>query len=290
MAQKKRQTHARQDASRRDKNRRQVSGQAEETEYRRPKGKRRRKRLRRRIKVLVGILCVIAVLVFLGYLIVGLFQLKQIEVSGNRYCAEQEVVDWVKSGKYSDNSLYVLWKYNQNSTKQLPSVESVRVKLKSPWKIQVQVKEKSYIGRIDYNGQYLYFDREGIASLQMTDIIEGVPCIEGMDVDLNTVKIGEVLPETDSKLFGEIQQILDLLTEYELAADKISCSGNDLTIHFGGIKVMVGSSGFEEKMAQLPPVLSKMSELYADQTGTLHLENYNASDASIRFVPDSETQ
>ena len=43
-------------------------------------------------------------------------------------------------------------------------------------------------------------------------------------------------------------------------------------------------------MAQLPPVLSKMSELYADQTGTLHLENYNASDASIRFVPDSETQ
>lgn len=290
MAQKKRQTRVRQDASRRDTNLRQVPGHPERTEYSRPKKKGRRKRRRRRIRVFAGILCVIAVLVLLGYLAVGLFQLKQIEVTGNKYCSGQEVIDWVKSGEYSDNSLYVLWKYNQTDMEQLPSVESVKVKLKSPWKVQVQVKEKTYIGRIDYNGQFLYFDREGIASLQTADIIEGVPYIEGMDVDPAAVKIGKALPGTDSKLFEEIGRISELLVEYELTPEKISCTGNDLTIHFGGIRVMVGSSGFEEKLAQVPPILSKMSELYADQTGTLHLENYNTSDTSIRFVPDSAAQ
>ena len=252
--------------------------------------KRRRKKRRRCLKIFAGILCVIAVLVLLGYLVVGLFQLKQIEVTGNQYCSEQEVIDWVESGKYSDNSLYVLWKYSRKDIEQIPSVESVRVKLKSPGKVEVQVKEKTYIGRIDYNGQYLYFDKEGIASLQIADSIEGVPSVEGMDIDPDSVKIGKALPGADGKLFEKINRISELLAEYELVPDKITFEGKNLTLHFGGVRVMMGSSGFEEKLEQVSPILAKMSELYADQTGALHLENYSASDTSIRFVPDSVSQ
>ena len=44
-------------------------------------------------------------------------------------------------------------------------------------------------GYIDYDNAYLYFDREGIASLRTKKVLEGVPYIEGMEVDLGKVKI-----------------------------------------------------------------------------------------------------
>lgn len=260
------------------------------SQYRQPKKKKRKKKNNRRMKVLAAVLCVIAVLVLLGYFAVGVCKLKQIVVTGNQYCAEQEILDWIAEGKYSDNSLYVFWKYNQKDLKQLPAIESTSVKLKSPWKVQVQVKEKTFHGRIDYEGEFLYFDKDGMAALKTADVIEGVPYIEGMEVDLEKLKIGTVLPVTDSEVFDKISEITALLTEYELTPDKISCEESEMTVHFGGIRVMLGSSGFADKLAQVPPILAKMSELYADQTGVLHLENYEISDSSIRFVPDTAPQ
>lgn len=293
MAQKKRPVRVQQDTSRRDSRRspKEVSYRESQTEYRRLKKKKRRKKRRTRyLKALGVILVAIAILVMLGYLVVGVFQLKQIEVTGNQYCSQQEILDWVKAGKYSDNSLYVLWKYNQEKPEQLPAIESTKVKLKSPSKVQVQVTEKTYSGRIAYNDGFLYFDEAGMACLQTADVIEGVPYIEGMEIDQEQMQIGKALPVTDSQVFEEIDQISGILKEYELTADKITCEQTSLTLHFGGVRVMLGSSGFEEKMAQVPPILAKMSELYADQTGALHLENYSTSDSSIRFVPDTAPQ
>lgn len=260
------------------------------TQYRQPKKKKRRKNKRRRLKILAVILGVVAVLVLLGYFAVGVCKLKQIVVTGNQYCSQQEMLDWIAEGKYSDNSLYVFWKYNQKDLKQLPVVESISVKLKSPWKVQVQVKEKRFYGRIDYDDGFLYFDKEGMAALKTPDVIEGVPYIEGMEVDLEKLKIGAVLPVADSEVFDKISEISALLEEYELTPDKISCEDGGMTVHFGGIRVSLGSSGFADKLAQVPPILAKMSELYADQTGVLHLENYEISDSSIRFVPDTAPQ
>ena len=52
-------------------------------------------------------------LVFSGFL---LFQTKKIEVTGNQYCQEKELVEWIQKDKYAFNSLYIWWKYNQEVT------------------------------------------------------------------------------------------------------------------------------------------------------------------------------
>jgi cell division protein FtsQ len=73
---------------------------------------------------------------------------EQIVVAGNQYCSEEEIIEWLKQDPYSDNTLYLLWKYNQNDVEQLPAVEEAKVGLKDLRTVTVQVKEKTFSGRI----------------------------------------------------------------------------------------------------------------------------------------------
>lgn len=260
---------------------------------RRPEEKRRGKQTRRRRsgwKVLLWILVGTAAAAGLAFLAVTLFETKKITVTGNQYCSEQEIIDWLLQDKYSGNSLYLLWKYNQNDVEQLPAVEETKVGLKSLEEVQVRVKEKTFSGRIDYQDAFLYFDREGIASLVTEAVIEGVPYIEGMEVNPEEVRLGKRLPAGDSQILEELESLMPLLEKQGLVPDKISCAGTDLTLHFGGIRVQIGNGQFADRLAQVPPILEKLAELYADQTGVLHLENYDVSGSSIRFVPDTAAQ
>lgn len=251
---------------------------------------RQAERPKSRWKLLLVILLGTAFIAGVGFLAIQLFETKKITVTGNQYVSEQEVIDWLLADEHSGNSLYLLWKYNQNDVQQLPAVEETKVGLKNLVEVQVQVKEKSFSGRIDYNEAFLYFDQEGIASLITGTEIEGVPYIEGMEINPEEVLLGSVLPVTDGQIFEELKALMPLLEKQELSPDRISCAGADLTLHFGGVRVQIGSGQFADRLAQVPPILEKLAELYADQTGVLHLENYDVSGSSIRFVPDTAAQ
>lgn len=251
---------------------------------------RQAERPKSRWKLLLVLLLGTAFIAGVGFLAIQLFETKKITVTGNQYVSEQEVIDWLLADEHSGNSLYLLWKYNQNDVQQLPAVEETKVGLKNLVEVQVQVKEKSFSGRIDYNEAFLYFDQEGIASLITGTEIEGVPYIEGMEINPEEVLLGSVLPVTDGQIFEELKTLMPLLEKQELSPDRISCAGADLTLHFGGVRVQIGSSQFADRLAQVPPILEKLAELYADQTGVLHLENYDVSGSSIRFVPDTAAQ
>ena len=77
------------------------------------------------------------------------------------------------------------------------------------------------------------------------------------------------------------------MNEKELTPDKIACEEENLILYFGNVRIQLGSGNFADKLSQVPPILAKLQEQYADQPGVLHLENYTSSDASVRFVPDS---
>lgn len=251
--------------------------------------KRRKKRRVRRIrwKAVLRLLGMMVSLILLCYLVVILFETKKINVTGNQYSSAQEVLDWVQSDKYSSNTLYIMWKYNRDNLEQPPAIEKTTVRLKSPREVTVQVIEKKFNGRVDFGGVNLYFDKEGIASLKSTEVIEGVPYIEGIELDEKKVQLGKVLPVTEKGIFERINSVIEFSDKADLKPDKISCAEDNLTLHLGGIRVQLGSSDYAEKLAQVPPILAKLTELYPEQAGVLHLENYAASDTSIRFVPDA---
>ena len=71
-------------------------------------GKKGTKRKSHRLYAFVVLLLAAAILA-LGVLI--LFYVQEIEVDGNEYCTDQQIVDTVKNDKYSINTLYILAKY-----------------------------------------------------------------------------------------------------------------------------------------------------------------------------------
>ncbi len=109
---------------------------------------RQAERPKSRWKLLLVILLGTAFIAGVGFLAIQLFETKKITVTGNQYVSEQEVIDWLLTDEHSGNSLYLLWKYNQNDVQQLPAVEETKVGLKNLVEVQVQVKEKSFSGRI----------------------------------------------------------------------------------------------------------------------------------------------
>ena len=92
-------------------------------------GKKGTKRKSHRLYAFVVLLLAAAILA-LGVLI--LFYVQEIEVDGNEYCTDQQIVDTVKNDKYSINTLYILAKYAVGK-RSLPCLDSIKVSLKAPW-------------------------------------------------------------------------------------------------------------------------------------------------------------
>lgn len=251
----------------------------------RPKERKKRKRK----GVFLGLLTFFLGIVIIVFAFILLFHIQKIEVAGNKNCTENDVISWLRKDQYAGNSMYVLWKYNKEDVEQLPIVESSKVTLKTPWNIKVTVKEKEIGGYIDYNNQYLYFDKNGTALLATSEKLEQGAYIEGMEVDASKVELGKVLPVSDKDVFQRIVEASQLIAKYELNPDRITCTGSELNLYFGNIQVMLGKTNYEERLAQVSPILQKLAEQYPDKQGILHLENYETSDKAIRFVPE-ETQ
>lgn len=258
----------------------------------RKKALKRKKQRRRRIiiKWVLILLAVLALLGGLGYLSTLVFKLKQIKVTKNQYTVSEDVAEWIKQDRYSENTLYVWWKYNHTEPSALPAAESVKVRLTSPSEVTVEVKEKTFTGRLELNGEFLYFDEEGIASYKSTEVIEGVMLVEGAEINEDKVQLGKELPVSDKAVFEKIYEIADLLEQNELKPDKIGFVETDITLWFGGVQIQVGSGGYAAKLEQIPPILTKLNELYPGQNGVLHLENYEQGTDSIRFVPERAEQ
>ncbi|MBA4699272.1 MAG: FtsQ-type POTRA domain-containing protein [Ruminococcus sp.] len=247
-------------------------------------------RKKKRHGVFLGLLTFILGIAIIIFAFLLLFHIQKVEVKGNKYCTQNDIIGWLREDKYAVNSVYVWWKYNREGIEQLPVVESSKVVLKTPWTVQFKVKEKEITGYIDYKNQYLYFDKEGTAVLVTGEKLDGAAYLEGMDVDTSKVKLGEVLPVSDKKVFRGIVELSQLLVRYELTPDSITCVGGGLNLYFGSVEVLLGKTNYGDRIAQIPPILEKLSEQYPDSKGTLHLENYDVSDKAIRFVPEAEEE
>lgn len=246
------------------------------------------KRKKRRKKAWKTVLSVFAALILLGLIAVFGFRIRTIEVEGNDYYGDSSIAAWIQNDKFSENALYVLFKYNLTQQDVPSAVESMRVSLKNPWTLTVKVTEKTMLGYVDYDEAYLYFDRDGIASLRTKKVIDGVPYIEGLEFDASKVIIGGALPVEDDSIFEKIMETSRYLGEAELTPDRLVCADSGITLYFGNVEVLLGNGGYEERIAQISPILEKLSEQYPDAAGTLHLENFDESSDAVRFVPKKQ--
>ena len=230
--------------------------------------KKKHKRGRLVLKLLV-------MLILVGVLVFFLFQTREVQVKGNEYYGDSSMKSWIQNDNYTDAAL--------------PSaVESMKISLKNPWTVVATVTEKQMYGYVQISDEErLYFDQNGMAALQAKKEIDGVPLIEGLELDATKVKMGKVLPVSDKSIFKKIVEAAKYLNKYQLTPDRLVCGtdGKSLMLYFGKVQVLIGESSYEERLAQISPILAALQEKDADAEGTLHLENYEEGSSSIRFVP-----
>lgn len=234
----------------------------------------KRKKKSHRLYALVVLLLGIAIIA-LGVLI--LFYVQKIEISGNEYCTDQEIVDTVQSDKYSINTLYILGKYALGYGEQLPCLESMEVGLKAPWVLKVTVKEKPIVGYVRNGEDYAYFDKAGLVVSESSSLIEGLPCIEGIEV--KDIKLYKQLRSDDTRIFEEILETSKEVVKYQLSTDRIVCKDDKIYLYIGKVCVSLGKNVSSEQIAQIAPIMEKLG----DQEGTLHLENYSETTETITF-------
>ncbi len=242
---------------------------------------KRRPRKRKSHKLYAGVTLFLMVLaVVLCFSIV--FYTEGFTVQGNDYCSKQEIYDTVLENPYEVNTLYVLAKYKLGFGKKLACMDSMKVSLNSPWSLKVTVEEKPIIGYVKNGDQYAYFDKEGLVVDISTEVKEGLPSIDG--VKFKKIALYEKLKCSKTKIFNQILETTQEVKKYELSPDKLVYEKDSLMLYFGDVCVSLGSSVTSDQMAQIEPILAKLT----DQSGTLHLENYSTSAKVITFEKTKE--
>ena len=215
-------------------------------------------------------------------LAVTIFQIREIEVTGNSHYTSQEIIDRVVTDSYTSNSLYLYFKYQYLDTEEIPFVDKIEVSLLSPGKVGLRVYEKSIVGYVSYMGTNLYFDKDGIVVESSSEVTEGIPCISGLKFD--SLALYQKLNVADDSIFSRILDITQLVKKYELSPDRIEFgAGQSLTLYFDNMRVALGNSGsLDEKVGRL-------YELYPDlegRSGVFHMENYTEDSKFISFEQD----
>ncbi len=239
-----------------------------------------RERPARKRKKTHGVFAVVSFLLgtaIIAGLIFVLFYVQKIEIRGNEYVTEKEIAGAVQSDRFSVNTLYILGKYALGKGEVPPCLERMKVGMKAPWIVKVDVKEKPIVGYIVNNGKYDYFDKEGLVVLESSVLMEGLPYIEGIEVE--KVRLYQPLTSEDTQIFGQLLDTSKELKKYELAVDRIVCEKNKICLYSGKVRICLGSTVSAKKIAQIRPILEKLG----DREGTLHLENYSEMNQSVTF-------
>ena len=248
---------------------------------RKMKIQRKRKRTGRGRGFLAAAILVL-VLLLAGVLVVTLFQIRDVEVTGNSFYTEEEIRDRVITDRRTSNSLYLYLKYKYFDTEEIPFVDKIEVSLLAPGKVRIRVYEKSIVGYVAYMGSNFYFDQDGVVVECSSEVKAGVPCISGLK--FSSLALYQKLAVQDDSIFSRILTITQLVKKYELSPDRIEFSEDlSLTLYFGQVRAALGNSGsLEEKVGRL-------HDLYPDlegRSGVFHMENYTDDSKFISFEQD----
>ena len=231
------------------------------------------------LAIIGGVLLILCILFF----VLDRYTVKTITVEGNVHYSNDEIVDMVIKNQLDYNSLYLSLKYRNKGIEGIPFIEKMSVSILSPDSIKITVYEKAVAGYIEYLGKYMYFDKDGIIVETSSQKTAGIPQITGLEFDY--VVLHESLPIENTEIFQSILDITQLLTKYEISAEKIYFDkNNQMTLYFENIRVRLGDiSNIDDKINRLKAILPELE----GQKGILRMENYEEGMKNITFNKDS---
>ena len=128
-------------------------------------------------KILLGFIVCIALSILV---IAGTCKTKKIKIDGLSYYTQAEVRKAIAENGYINNSVGYYLKCKFATPKILPFVDTIYVSINAPDSITIHVKEKKRAGCLQYNGKYVYFDKNGYALESHEKKYDNVPLVTGL--------------------------------------------------------------------------------------------------------------
>lgn len=228
-----------------------------------------------------GILVVLASLLAIGAAVVlMLFNFESATIYGNTKYSKEQIESFITRGTLGENTFVMALKYHHRKVSDIPFVDRIDIDIINPSTVRVNITEKPTDGCIVYNGNNVYFSREGF-----------IQTVSGRTVEETTIVNGVVLThsETGSQILAKNQLGLDLSLElmraahkYGIRADSIDVdSKNNLTATFGDVMVKVGKTGFDQKMFRMHQIYPYLE----GRSGVISLTAYkDAEDSDYNIV------
>lgn len=199
-----------------------------------------------------------AFLILLGIVLFGVFQTKKMVIKGNDHYTKGEVAAALKQNTYVGNGLIFYLRNKIFPVKTLPFVESVDISLQGTNQVTVQVNEKKRAGCLNYNGKYVYFDKEGYALEIYEKHYDDVPLVTGLNY--KKIALGEKIPEKKNSVFLQILKITMAIDKYGLPVSQIhfNAEGKALLISKDLTVNLWNSRELDLKLSELTGILPKM--------------------------------
>lgn len=204
-----------------------------------------------RLFTLRGILLMLVSILTVGAAVILMFfNFEKARIYGNTKYSQQQIESFITRGTLGDNTFVMALKYHHRKVADIPFVDRIDIDIVSPSTVRVNITEKPTDGCIFYNGNNVYFSKEGI-----------IQTVSGRKVEDTTIVNGVVLTHsnTGTQIMAKNQLGLDLSLELMRAADKYGVqvdtidvdARNNLTFSIGDVKVRIGKTGYDNKMFRL---------------------------------------
>lgn len=233
----------------------------------------KRKLYRILIEAVVAAIFIAALVFFVG------FRVTKVQIEGNQYYTDEEIKKMVLDAPNAGNSILVMMTKTEEKTKDAQMIDHVTIKRKNRNTIVVNVKEKQMVGCLEFQGQYVNFDRQGVIQIITEEQMEGVPLIDGLSV--KSAKAGQKLKGINTKKLNTILSVGKMLEKSEQKPDRLVFNDmNQLVLYYGDVEVRLGDDeNMDEKMNRLSGILPQLEGM----EGILHLENITEDTAGVVF-------
>ena len=201
-----------------------------------------------KVLILLTLVVLLVLFVFFG------MKITTVHVEGTRMYSADEIKQSVFSRKYADNEFF-FWIYQKMyGINTLPFVEEIDVSYDSLNTITLHVYDKKISGCIEYMGQYIYFDKDGIVLQSMKEKKEDVLVVNG--IRFGTFTVGKAFNVKDDTLFQTIMNLSQLISHYKISVDKLQIEDKDILLLSGDIKVTLArKTMYDDEMSALSDVL-----------------------------------
>ena len=226
----------------------------------------------------------VIILVLALIMVLFVFRIDKVDIKGTSRVSDDTIRQEIKLDQAHDSSL-LLWLLNKRANySDNDMIRSISVRLTSPRNVLVTVVEQDLVGGIKSGDTYSYFNDKGVVILQQNKAQADIPLVSGVDV--KKASTGSKLETSNDDTMSDLTDIVSVMSDYKLSVDSVESVGDGkYTAHYNKVIINLGRNSYmDEKISELASLADKLKGL----SGTLHLEDYDATKDSIIFTKSAD--